>query len=196
MATTCSEFYRVAIGRSVCWGVIGSLLAGCTPGWNLKPVTAYDPSDYRLGVDDEIRVMTYGQDQFTSSFRVDSQGKVAFPVAGSLRAEGLTTEEFSDEVRKALQSAQMLRDPKVAVEVSAYRLVSVLGEVAKPGQYPYQPGMTLLTAVAAGGGFTYRALESRAYVARQEGHHTTVGFLKPYDYVKPGDVIKIYERHF
>ena len=41
--------------------------------------------------------------------------------------------EFATEVSKALQAARMLRDPSVSVEVSAYRLVSVLGEVAKPG---------------------------------------------------------------
>lgn len=197
MPTTCSGTSRSALlRRSVMMGAIGGLLAGCAPGSGLKPVPPYDPHQYRLGVDDEIRVMTYEQDQFTSDFRVDSAGRVAFPVAGSLQAAGLTTEEFAAEVTKALQAAHMLREPSVSVEITAYRLVSVLGEVAKPGQYPYQPGMTLLTAVAAGGGFTYRALESRAYVARQEGGHTVVGYLKPYDYVKPGDVIKIYERHF
>ncbi|MBV1833306.1 MULTISPECIES: polysaccharide biosynthesis/export family protein [Novacetimonas] len=196
MPTTCSRTRRAAIWLPAFTGMMGGLLAGCAPGWDLKHVPPYDPAQYRLGVDDEIRVMTYEQDQFTSDFRVDSSGKVAFPVAGSLQAAGLTTEEFSAEVSKALQSARMLREPNVSVEVSAYRLVSVLGEVAKPGQYPYQPGMTLLTAVAAGGGFTYRALETRAYVARQMGDRTVVGYLKPYDYVKPGDVIKIYERHF
>ncbi|MEG3349617.1 polysaccharide biosynthesis/export family protein [Novacetimonas sp. GS1] len=196
MPTTCSRPCRAAIWLPAIMGVMGGLLAGCAPGSDLKPVPPYDPGHYRLGVDDEIRVMTYEQDQFTSDFRVDSSGKVAFPVAGSLQAAGLTTVEFAAEVSKALQAARMLRDPSVSVEVSAYRLVSVLGEVAKPGQYPYQPAMTLLTAVAAGGGFTYRALETRAYVVRQEGDHAVVGYLKPHDYVKPGDVIKIYERHF
>lgn len=196
MPTTCSRTRRAANWLPAFTGVIGGLLAGCSPGWDLHHMPPYDPGQYRLGVDDEIRVMTYEQDQFTSDFRVDSSGKGAFPVAGSLQAEGLTTDEFAAEVTKALQSARMLRDPNISVEVTAYRLVAVLGEVAKPGQYPYQPGMTLLTAIAAGGGFTYRALETRAYVARQENGHTVVGYLKPYDYVKPGDVIKIYERHF
>lgn len=172
------------------------LLTGCSPGSGLHRMQSYDPHEYRLGVDDEVRVMTFGQDQFTSDFRVDSAGKIAFPIAGELQASGLTTAELAEELSQSLQKAQMLRSPHIVVEVTAYRLVSVLGEVAKPGQYPYQPGMTMLTAVAAAGGFTYRAVENKAYVARQENDETATGFLRPQDYVKPGDVIKVYERHF
>lgn len=171
-------------------------LAACAEGSGLPPVPSYDPAQYKLGVDDQIRVMTYGEDQLTSDFRVDSNGKVAFPLTDGLQAAGLTTTQFADEVRESLEKSRMLRNPKVSVEVTAYRMISVLGEVARPGQYPYQPGMTMLTAVAAAGGFTYRSVESRAYVVRQEGDHTVVGNLKPQEYVKPGDVLKIAERHF
>ncbi|NHN87584.1 polysaccharide biosynthesis/export family protein [Acetobacter conturbans] len=177
-------------------GTIAFSLSACADGYGLKPVPPYDPGTYTLGVDDQIRVITYGQDQLTSDFRVDSTGKVAFPLTSGLQAAGLTTNQFADEVKEALEHSRMLRDPKVSVEITAYRMVSVLGEVARPGQYPYQPGMTMLTAVASGGGFTYRSLESRAYVIRQEGDRSVVGKLRPQDYVKPGDVIKIYERHF
>jgi polysaccharide biosynthesis/export protein len=194
MPTTSCSSRRSAI-RTVLFGMT-AVLSGCAAGSSLEPVAAYDPNQYRLGVDDEIRVVTYGQDQLTSDFRVDSNGKVAFPLTGRLQAAGLTTSELSAEISAALEKARMVREPNVTVEVTAYRLVSVLGEVAKPGEYPYQPFMTMLTAVASAGGFTYRALESRAYVVRQEGDHTVVGRLLPQDYVKPGDVIKIYERHF
>ncbi|ACI50524.1 polysaccharide export protein [Gluconacetobacter diazotrophicus PA1 5] len=192
MPTTSLTSRRSAV---VLFGM-ATVLSGCAAGSSLDPVAAYDPNQYRLGVDDQIRVLTYGQDQLTSDFRVDSNGKVAFPLAGHLQAEGLTTSEFAAEISAALEKARMVRQPNVTVEVTAYRLVSILGEVARPGQYAYQPFMTMLTAVASAGGFTYRALEDRAYVVRQEGDHTVVGRLNPQDYVKPGDVLKIYERHF
>jgi polysaccharide export outer membrane protein len=47
------------------------------------------------------------------------------------------------------------------VEVINYRPIFLLGEVSRPGQYPYQPAMTVVTAVAVGGGFTYRAVTDR-----------------------------------
>ncbi|GBQ87110.1 polysaccharide export protein AceH [Gluconacetobacter johannae DSM 13595] len=194
MLTTCLMRRRFA-ARTALFGMV-AIVAGCSPGADLQPLTPYDPNQYKLGVDDQIRVITYGQDQLTSDFRVDSNGKIAFPLTGALQAEGLTTAQFAAEIAAALEKARMVREPHVSVEVTSYRLVSILGEVARPGQYPYQPFMTMLTAVAAAGGFTYRALEQRAYVVRQEGDHTVVGRLAPHDYVKPGDVIKIYERHF
>ncbi|NHO33038.1 polysaccharide biosynthesis/export family protein [Acetobacter fallax] len=195
MVSLGSSFRRLK--RSVVpMGCVALSLAACADGSGLRPVPPYDPGQYKLGIDDQIRVMTYGQDQLTSDFRVDSNGKVAFPLTDGLQAAGLTTGQFADEVRDALEKSRMLRDPKVSVEVTAYRMISVLGEVARPGQYPYQPGMTMLTAIAAAGGFTYRSLESRTYVVRQEDDHTVVGKLRPQDYVKPGDVLKVYERHF
>ena len=60
----------------------------------------------------------------------------------------------------------MLRKPSVSVEVATYRPIYVLGEVNKPGQYPYQPGMTVVSAAAVAGGFTYRAVEDYASVVR------------------------------
>ena len=47
-----------------------------------------------------------------------------------------------------------LREPKVSVEVDAYRPFFVLGEVTNSGQFPYVNGMTVQTAVAIAGGFT------------------------------------------
>ncbi|MBB3174644.1 polysaccharide export outer membrane protein [Endobacter medicaginis] len=171
-------------------------LGACTPGTDLHEVPSYDPHSYVLGVDDQIRVITYDQDQLSTDFRVDAGGKVAVPTLGNLQAAGLTTAEFAAEMTQALEKQKLLRHPSVVVEIVAYRPVSILGEVARPGEYPYRPGMTLLTAIAASGGYTYRAFEGYAYVVRQEGDHTVTGRLSPGDFVKPGDAIQVYERHF
>ena len=56
--------------------------------------------------------------------------------------------------------------------------------------------MTLLTAVGAAGGFTYRSVENRAYAVRNVNGKPMIGIITPQDYVRPGDVIKIYERSF
>lgn len=176
--------------------VTGCCLAACSPGRGLTPVPAYDPMQYRLGTDDEVRLMTYGQDQLTSDFRIDSAGNIDVPLLGNVHASGLTTRELGENVTAELRRKAILRDAKIAVQVTAYRLISVIGEVEHPGQYAYQPGMTLLSAIAAAGGFTYRSWEHYAYAIRQEGRSTVTGLLYPQNFVKPGDVIKVYERHF
>ena len=195
MLMTCSRKCRAA-GSRVLSGVLAALLAGCAPGADLMTLPSYNPSDYRLGLDDQIRVITYGETQLSANFRVNDHGKVAIPLLGDLQAADLTTTQFAAEMIAVLQERKLLLHPSVSVEIAAYRPIAILGEVAKPGQYPYQPAMTMLTAVAAAGGFTYRAVETYAYVVRQDGEHSVVGRLLPQSYVKPGDVIKIYERHF
>ena len=174
----------------------GILLSGCAPGSGLRPAPPYDPTVYQLGTDDEVRVITYGQDQLTGDFRIDGAGQIDVPLVGNLQAAGLTTHELADQLRADLHEKGILRDANIAVQVTAYRLVSIIGEVARPGQYAYQPGMTMLSAVAAAGGFTYRSWQKSAYVVRQEDGHVVVGKLQPQTFVKPGDMIKIYERHF
>ena len=90
----------------------------------------------------------------------------------------------------------LVRNPSVAVEIIAYRPIYVLGEVNKPGQYPYQPGMTVVTAVAVAGGFTYRAVQSYASVVRTSDGAAMEGRATRQDFVRPGDVITVFERRF
>ena len=89
-----------------------------------------------------------------------------------------------------------MRNPSVAVEVIAYRPIYVLGEVNKPGQYAYQPGMTVVTAVAVAGGFTYRAVEGYAAVVRTVEGKAIEGRASRQAFVQPGDVITVFERRF
>ena len=182
--------------RAACGLFALGLLAGCTPGSGLPVLSATRASVYQLGVDDQIRVITYGEDQLSEDFRIDDSGNIAVPLLGSVHAAGLSTHQLGEQIAQGLQDKKLLRSPSVSVEVTAYRPIFVLGEVAKPGQYPYQPDMTMLTAIASAGGFTYRAVQGYTYVIRQEDKKAVEGRLLPQSYVKPGDVIKIYERNF
>ena len=170
--------------------------AACTPGDNLAALPDYSPGAYRLGGGDQIRIITFGDDQLSGQFRVDDQGKVAMPLIGNITASDLTPTQFAAKLSNALRDRKLLRDPSVSVEVLAYRPIFVLGEVTKPGQYAYSPGMTMLTAVAVAGGFTYRAVEAYASDVRTTGGVATEGKITPPTFLAPGDVVKIYERHF
>ena len=95
-----------------------------------------------------------------------------------------------------LQDKKILLNPSVSVEIIEYRPIFILGEVAKPGQYPYEPGMTVLTAVAIAGGFTYRAQTGYASILRRVDNHAFEGRVPRGEDVVPGDVITIFERYF
>jgi polysaccharide export outer membrane protein len=177
-------------------GLLGVLAAGCTPGSDLPPMEDYRAASYRLGGGDRIRIITFGEEQLTGEFGVDDQGNIALPLLGTVKAAGLTPVELGARISEGLRQKKLLRDPSVAVEVLAYRPIFVLGEVAKPGQYPYQPGMTMLTAVAVAGGFTYRGVQDYASVVRTTGGPATEGKVVPRSLIAPGDVINVFERRF
>jgi polysaccharide export outer membrane protein len=174
--------------------LIAMLLAGCQPGRDLPPLPEQSGPEYRLGPGDTLRIITYGEDPLTGEFRVNDQGAVALPLAGAVKAAGRTPRELEVAVAQALKKRDMLRKPSVSVEVATYRPIYVLGEVNKPGQYPYQPGMTIVSAAAIAGGFTYRAIGDYASVVRTVGGDSVEGKASRLALVQPGDVITVYER--
>jgi polysaccharide export outer membrane protein len=170
------------------------LLSGCAPGCDLRPMPGLSGGEYRLAPGDVVRIITYGEDPLTGEFRVSDQGAVALPLAGAVKATGKTPRELEDEIAGALKKRDMLRKPSVSVEVTTYRPIYVLGEVNKPGQYPYQPGMTMVSAAAVAGGFTYRAIQDYASVVRVVDGESVEGKASRQALVQPGDVITVFER--
>ncbi|HEX7389605.1 MAG TPA: polysaccharide biosynthesis/export family protein [Acidiphilium sp.] len=171
-------------------------LSGCAPGSGLPLLPPAEPGPYRLGPGDVLRITVFGQKQLSADYRVGASDAVDIPLLGPVRAGGRTAGGLARAIAALLRRRGMLVDPEVAVEVKNYRPFSILGEVNKPGQYPFEPGMTVLEAVALAGGFTYRAAESEVEVIRVR-HGRARAFRAPADaLIIPGDVIRVFERHF
>ena len=182
--------------RSIIWILTALLVAACQPGDDLLPLPDPPAGSYQLGAGDQVRIITFGEERLTGEFRVNDRGNIALPLVGPVRAAGLNSSGLEAAVAVALKRAQLLRDPSIAVEVIAYRPVFVLGEVNKPGEFPWQPGMTVVTAVAVAGGFTYRAISDYASVVRTVGVTAVEGKVWRQSYLQPGDVVTIFERRF
>lgn len=151
--------------------------------------------EYHLGSGDKLRVITFGEESLTGEFFVAGSGKVSFPLIGEVQAAGLTIPQFQAEVENALKQGY-LKEPRVSVEVLDYRPFYILGEVTKPGEYPYTNGLTVLNAVATANGFTYRANQKKVFIKRAgeaEEHDYPLTSSTP---VAPGDTIRIGERFF
>lgn len=164
------------------------------------PVTAMQPvagslTDYRLGPGDKVKVTTFGEEALTGEFLVGSTGMVALPLVGELSAAGRTAREFQDVVETALKDGY-LKEPKVSIEVLNLRPYYILGEVNRPGGYPYSGGLTVLNAVATAGGFTYRANNRKVFIRRDGEAREQEVPLTSTTTVQPGDTIRIAERFF
>lgn len=157
-----------------------------------QPPTA---GTYILGPNDRVRVKVYGEPDITGEYEVDSTGQISVPLAGHVRAEGLTTRQLEGAIRSALTKG-IVRDPRVNVEVALYRPYYILGEVKKGGEYPYRIGLTVMDAVASAGGYTYRANENKVYLRRAGAGVEEVYPLDAPVPVFPGDNVRIPERYF
>lgn len=172
------------------------LLAACSRVKDLPPLPQGEDAAYRLGVSDQVRLLTFGEESLSEIFRVNDAGNIALPLLGPIRAQGLTTDELTRTITAELSGRGLIRDASVSVEVVEYRPVFVLGEVNRPGQYPFQPGMTVLSVAAVAGGFTYRAVQDQAAVVRLVEGKPMEGKATPLTLLRPGDVVTIYERLF
>lgn len=172
-------------------------LAGCSMLGSAPPLLADPgPIDYLLGPGDRLRITVYANEENTTESTINDRGTIATPVAGQMQAAGLTLSQFEGALTDRLKS-NFLRNPRIAIEITAYRPFYILGEVAKPGGYPYAPGLTVLGAVALGGGYSYRADTGDALITRSYGKSQPVqGRLEPQGRILPDDVIRIPERLF
>jgi len=153
------------------------------------------PSDYRLGPNDRTRIIVYGQPNLTGEFVLDGSGNLAFPLIGNVPASGMTPTELQRAIAAKLDP-DYLHNPSVSVEVASRRPFYVVGEVQKPGSYPYVTDMTVLNAVATAGGQTYRANMGRFYVKRVVDGQTVRIASTQESRLQPGDTVIVRERYF
>jgi polysaccharide biosynthesis/export protein len=173
-------------------------LAGCTnPSATSLEFAAVStaPRTYVLRPNDQIRVQVYNEPTISGDYKIDGSGAVSIPLAGRLRAAGLTAAQLERSIVQHVDGS-ILKDPHVNVQVSTYGPFFVRGEVKQPGQFPYAPGLTIGDAVAMAGGYTYRANETAAFVRPSGGTLEVIRPLTTDVPVSPGDNIRIPERYF
>lgn len=177
------------------------LLAGCAAASG-PVVSSGDrytaaPADdnYALGAGDKIRLNVFNEETLSGEFSVGSEGTVSLPLIGDVVAKGKSPQQLASEVQAKLADGY-LREPKVSIEVSAYRPFFILGEVKAPGQYPYASGMTVMNAIATAQGFTPRAAKKVVYIRRANSTEEVAMELTPSLRILPGDTIRLGERYF
>lgn len=155
-----------------------------------------EDGEYRLGLGDKVRVRVFGADQVGGEFQIDLTGSIDAPLVGVVRAQGLTPIELKTKLIQRLQTGRIIDDPQVSVDLVAASPFYVLGEVEKSGEYPYHPGLNVVSAIATAGGFRYRADQSRVLVRRRgqtvEVSLSTLSAAPVY----PGDIVRVPGRFF
>ncbi len=184
---------RRTLLRGIAFGAGAGFLGACSTVAS-TPEDVSRPQEYRLGPGDQLHITVFNEAELTGPYVVGSQGSIAYPLVGDVHAAGLTVQEFSDSLQEAL--ATYIRQPNVSVEVANYRPFFILGEVQRPGTYPYSASLTVPNAVATAGGFTYRANRNRVFIRHANETDERSYPLTIATPVLPGDTVRIGERLF
>lgn len=172
-------------------------LAGCSAGpeSRLPTAEATPTGPYRLDSGDKLRVVVYGDDRISGDYVVDGAGFISMPLIAQVEARGHTSAELEKEIAGRLANG-LLVNPSVNVQIESMRPFYILGEVKQPGQYSCADSMTVLSAVAMAGGYTYRAYTDEVSISRREGDKVVEVRGTKNSIVQAGDVIYVYERYF
>lgn len=179
---------------------LASLMAACAPTAATTGDAAGVPEtrsvqEYRLGPADKVKITVFGEEALTGEFLVGGNGKISMPLIGDIQAAGLTITMLQDSIANSLRQGY-INSPRVSGEIMTYRPFFILGEVGKPGQYPFTNNLTVLNAVATAQGFTYRANTKVVYIKRAGAEGEQAYALTTATQVAPGDTIRIGERYF
>lgn len=159
------------------------------------PTQAQTNTAYTLGTGDKLRINVFGQPELSGQFVIDGTGAISLPLIGQVAATGSSSQELETAIAEKLSDGFLL-EPRVSVEVTNYRPFYILGEVGRPGEYPFNSGLTVLNAVAAAGGFTYRANKKVVYIKSVGADQEMKYELNTNTVVKPGDTLRVSERIF
>ena len=129
---------------------------------------------------------------------VDEEGNIQMPVLGDIHVAGLKRAEVARLIKTKLE--QQVMNPLVQVSLVNAK-VSVLGEVAKPGQVPMTTGrLTILEALAAAGDMTpfgkrdnvlvTREIDGKVEMARVDLRSADL-VNSPYYYLQQNDVVYV-----
>lgn len=188
--------------------LLSLLMLGCLPSdgddYIKLPVdTKSIRNNITLGPGDIFEVRVYGEKDLSGEFRVSGEGSISYPLVGELMVKDRSASQIANMIQDKL-AAGYLKAPYVTVAIKQYnsKKVFVLGQVSKPGTFPFEGEMNIIQAITQAGGFTDTARKNSIIVTRVEegiekrirvpGERISEG-LAPNFSLKPGDIVFVPE---
>jgi len=145
--------------------------SGSAPaGQQSKPPAASSQSgDYVLGANDQITIWALELEEISQkALRIDASGFITLPLAGRVKAAGMTVADLERDIVQRLKKYQ--RNPQVTVSVTEFRSqpVSIFGAVNTPGVHHLEGKKTLIETLALAGGLKADAGYSVKITRRRE----------------------------
>ena len=146
----CNFFRFVLLALTLC----SSAFAQTSPSASASAAAA--KPEAVLGVGDVVKITVYQNPDLTvDGGRISENNQINFPLIGNVAIGGLTVAAAEQKIAKMLRDGGFVLRPQVTVLVGQIRsaVISVLGQVNKPGRYPIEAvGTKVSEMVASAGG--------------------------------------------
>src|SRR5580704_14941341 len=153
-----------------------------------------------LKVGDNLSISVLQDPKLDRNVVVDPSGEIAFPLAGHVRARGLTPQALENVLKARLKAnykddsldvtVAVANAPKDIPEEDLKPKVFVTGEVAKPGSIVVRQPTTVMQAIALAGGLGPFAAKRRIQVRRRAPGGDEAIFMFNYKAYEAGDDVE------
>ncbi len=147
------------------------------------PPPVLDSAEYQLGAGDLLRINVYGYPDMSADVRVDEAGSITYAYVGSVAVRGRSARDVESLVADKLSGGGFIRSPQVSVLVADYRSqkVAVMGQGARPGQYPLRKSSSIIDLLAEAGGVMNTIAADEATLLRADGTKVPIDLFALFD---------------
>jgi polysaccharide biosynthesis/export protein len=155
--------------KKTTWTIVALLLI-CFSPFHLfaeeKPATL-PVVDYVIGPGDVLDISVWKEQALTKLVTVLPDGKISFPLVGTITAGDKTLEQLSKELENKLSRFVPDLNLSVLVHQVNSMMVYVIGRVNKPGRFVLNSNIDVMQALAMAGGLTPFAEQGNVKIFRQ-----------------------------
>src|SRR5262245_42044639 len=175
-------------------------------------VASADPSasasaPYAVSPGDVLQLVVPQVPSLDRQLTVRSDGMIVLPLAGEMRASGLTLVQLQEQiVRRLSDFNRQVSSVSLSLAETKTRSIYVLGRVVTPGKYAYTEPINLFDLIREAGGFAEDGLRTRVNVVHRQGAEEKIeyanvdaalnsGNLAGLPLVRAGDTVIVAKRN-
>jgi protein involved in polysaccharide export with SLBB domain len=175
--------------------------------WAAAAGAASTDSQYVVGAGDVLQLNVPQVPSLDRQLTVRSDGMIVLPMAGEVRAGGLSIEELESQiVRRLADFNRNVSQASISVAEFRSKSIYVLGRVVTPGKYAFAQPINLFDLIREAGGFTDDALRTHIKIVHQQGTQQQIeyanveqalnsGSIEALPMVRAGDTVIIAKRN-
>jgi polysaccharide export outer membrane protein len=142
---------------------------------------------YKLNPGDVLQISVWKEEGLQQQVLVLPDGAISFPLAGHIKAAGLSPEQLQNELQKRLRN--FFADPVITVTVVQVggNKIYVIGQVRNPGEFPANRPVDVMQALSLAGGLTTFAADGDIKVLRRDANGKQRALAFNYSEVSKGN---------